>query len=572
MAHAGGIDVLALDGYLGERVHALWEGNLSRLDWERDFLAPFRDRREAGGYVGMGKTLSALNGVARLYGGAAAELREGVTAGLLAAQEDAGYLGILAAEHRTHGIWDVHEQGYLLQALTETWRWFGDAGARDGARRLAAWLLPRLSDGGWRQAGGGAIWYPIVLLGVDRGMLAVGEVTGDRAYRRFVEDDLGVRDWFAPIVEGREGVVAGHAYAYLARCLAQLELYRNGAGGALPRATAAALGYLRSGGGLTVSGTCGQEECWHSDQRMDGKHGETCATAYLIRWAGHLLRRTDDSWYADLIERAMYNALFAANSPDGRRIRYYSPASGPRPWFTRDTYCCPGNYRRIVAELPSLIARRTGDGLALDLYETCRLRTEIDGTAVELRVHGGLPWSGTAAVEIAASEPLRFALRLRRPGWAESALVAVNGAELSAADGPGWLAIDRTWKPADRVEITFGMPWHLVRGFRRQRGRVAIMRGPLLYATTEAALGDDGEPPADAAPDVTTCRTRNGAGHGILDAELPDGRRVPLPVVPFSDPEVTETYFRGVAGAADRRDFLLDVEVPAVGTPPAPGA
>ena len=210
--------------------------------------------------------------------------------------------------------------------------------------------------------------------------------------------------------------------------------------------------------------------------------------------------------------------------------------------------------------------------MALDLYETCRLRTRIGGAAVELHVHAGLPWSGTAAVEIAASEPVRFALRLRRPGWAESALVAVNGAELAAAEGPGWLVIDRTWKPADRAEITFAMPWHLVRGFRRQRGRVAIMRGPLLHATTAAALGDDGVPPAEAAPDVTTCRTQNGAGHDVVDAELPDGRLVPLPLVPFSDPRVTETYFRGVAGAGDRRDFLLDVEVPAVGTPPAPGA
>ena len=572
MADAGGIDVLSLDGHLGERVRALWEGNLSRLDWERDFLAPFRERREAGGYIGMGKTLSALNGVARLYGGPAAELRERVTAGLLAAQEDAGYLGILAGEHRTHGIWDAHEQGYLLQALTEAWRWFGDAGARDGACHLGAWLLPRLAGGRWRRVGGGAIWYPIVLLGVDRGMLAVGEMTGDRAYRRFVEDDLGVGGWFEPIVEGREGVVAGHAYAYLGRCLAQLELRRDDSGAALPRATAAVLGYLRSGGGLTVSGSCGQEECWHSDQRVDGKLGETCATAYLIRWAGHLLRRTDDSWYADLIERAAYNALFAANSPDGRRIRYYSPASGPRVWFPQDTYCCPGNYRRIVAELPSLIARRTVDGVALDLYESCRLRTAIGGTAVELRVHGGLPWSGTAAVEIAAADPVRFALRLRRPGWAESAVVAVNGTELAAADDPGWFVLDRAWQPADRVEITFDMPWHLVRGFRRQRGRVAVMRGPLLYATTQAALGDDSVPPAEAAPDVTSCRARDGAGRCVLDADVPDGRRVPLPLVPFSDPRVTETYFRGVAGAGDRRDFLLDVEVPAVGTPPAPGA
>ena len=210
--------------------------------------------------------------------------------------------------------------------------------------------------------------------------------------------------------------------------------------------------------------------------------------------------------------------------------------------------------------------------MALDLFEACRLRTEIEGTAVELRVHGGLPWSGTAAVEIDAAVPVCFALRLRRPGWAESAVVAVNGAEPLAAEGPGWLVIDRTWEPGDRVEVTFGMPWHLVRGFRRQRGRVAVMRGPLLYATTAAALGEDGAPPADAAPDAANARTQDGAGHGVLDAELPNGRRVSLPVVPFSDPRVTETYFRGVAGAADRRDFLLDVEVPAVGTPPAPGA
>ena len=572
MADADGIEVLALNGHLGERVRALWEGNLSRLDWERDFLAPFRERRAAVGYIGMGKTLSALNGVARLYGGAAAELRERITAELLAAQEDSGYLGILAGERRTYRMWDAHEQGYLLQALAEAWEWFADVGARDGAARLAAWLLPRLAGGRWRQVADGTIWHPIVLLGVDRGMLRVAEVTGDPAYRRFVEDDLGVRDWCAPIVEGREGAVEGHAYAYLGRCLAQLELNRDSSAGALPRASAIALSYLRVGGGLTVSGACGQGECWHSDQQVDGKLGETCATAYLIRWAGHLLRRTGDSYYADLIERAMYNALFAANSLDGRKIRYYSPASGPRLWHPADTYCCPGNYRRIVAELPSLIAHRTDDGLALDLYETCRLRAFVGAVAVELDVESGLPWSGTVAIEVDAPEPVRFTLRLRRPGWAESAVVAVNGSERAAADASGWFAIDRTWARGDRVEIALHMPWRLVRGFRRQRGRVAVMRGPVVYATTEAGLGAGGTSPADAAPDVASCRMQDGSGHGSIDAELPDGQLVPLTLVPFSDPRVTETYFRGVAGAGDRRDSLLDVEVPAVGTPPAPGA
>ncbi|MBI2435589.1 MAG: glycoside hydrolase family 127 protein, partial [Candidatus Hydrogenedentes bacterium] len=39
----------------------------------------------------------------------------------------------------------------------------------------------------------------------------------------------------------------------------------------------------------------------------------------------------------------------------------------------------------------------------------------------------------------------------------------------------------RTWSPGDRVEVSLPMPLRLVRGRVAQAGRVAVMRGPVVY-------------------------------------------------------------------------------------------
>jgi DUF1680 family protein len=45
------------------------------------------------------------------------------------------------------------------------------------------------------------------------------------------------------------------------------------------------------------------------------------------------------------MERTIYNALFAAQDPKGRKIRYFTPFTGPRAYFDLDGFCCPGNFR-----------------------------------------------------------------------------------------------------------------------------------------------------------------------------------------------------------------------------------
>ena len=616
------IEVLSLDGLLGVRLERLWDGNLRVLAWEDDFLAPFREEHPAGTYVGLGKTLSGLNGVARLRGGEAAELRTRLVQSLVEAQKPDGYLGLYRPEDRTYRVWDVHEQAYLIQALVEAGEWFADETAQQVALRLGDWLLPRLEDGRWRSVGSdGLRWIPLPTLGIDRAMLHLHRATGDQRYLDFVREDMGIPDWFDPIVEGRQGAVEGHAYAYLARALAQLELL--GEGEPLPRATRAALGYLVAGGGLVITGTAGQEECWHSDQQLDGLLGETCTTAYLIRWAAHLLGRTGESFYADLMERAMYNALFAANDTDGRRIHYYTVAQGERTWFERDTYCCPGNYRRIMGELPFHVVRSLPEGLSIDLYEAGTFRvartarrpslrrarlcpgrsaphsgaatgeaqdcshrvvrdaadcapcngaaTGENGMQVQVQIGTGYPWSGNVTVTVEPETPATFDLQLRVPGWSAGVSLTVNGIPAPPDVHRGWLRIERHWEHGDRVDLRLDMPWRLVRGFRRQRGRAALMHGPIVWGARPADNPEAGEELAEAVLDPGRAGNTSDPRACTTTGALPDGRDIALRLVPFLDPDVTVTYFRQDGTQADERDHLLDVEVAPVGTPAAPG-
>ena len=96
-------------------------------------------------------------------------------------------------------------------------------------------------------------------------MLALHGATGERRYLDFVVRTRALPQWDLGIVIGRREGIEGHVYAYMARCLAQLELYRTqpDAGFWTPRK---AIDFLTEGNGLAISGGAGQWEIWTADQ------------------------------------------------------------------------------------------------------------------------------------------------------------------------------------------------------------------------------------------------------------------------------------------------------------------
>lgn len=544
---------VSVDGLIGQRLALTWRNNLLALDWENDFLAPFRAKQcSHGEYVGLGKTLDGLvRFAAHTFNPKLLQLRKHVLETLCKAQEADGYLGAYQARKRIAFLWDVHEQAYILYALISDWQYFHDEQSMNAARKLGNYLVAALSAAPLT-AIGSEVCLELATLGLDRALLALYRATQDGRYLEFCLNVLKLAEWHLPIVEGRHGKIEGHAYVYLTKCLAQLDLYELTGDARLLAQTRRALDYLRCKGGLVITGSCGQSECWHSDQSGTGHLGETCATAYLIRLLHRLMRLEGASVYGDWMERAIYNALFAAQSPDGRKLRYYAPFEGKRVYWDKDTYCCPGNFRRIMAELPEMIYYKRHDGLLLNLYTSSHATVTLaDGLSLQVHQETDYPNSGQVMVRLTPGVPRKFTVRLRIPGWCRQFTASVNGASIPPVSQQGFLRIEREWRRGDTLALTLEMPWRSICGFHKQDGRVAIMHGPMLFCLNPArnpdlARQDLGAITISPATIKTQAADNAMRPDGLvcrLEASSPGSSNLNLTLTEFADPGGEATYF-----------------------------
>jgi hypothetical protein len=240
-------------------------------------------------------------------------------------------------------------------------------------------------------------------------------------------------------------------------------------------------------------------------------------------------------------------------------------------YWNTDTYCCPCNFRRIIAELPSLVFYRASDGITVNLYSSARAKLNFhEDSPLVIRQETDYPNSGRVNIRVDPQKPVVFALRLRIPSWAAGGSIKVNGAPIVADVRPGtFFELRREWKPGDEVDMDLPMSWRLVKGRQRQAGRVAVMRGPQVFcldpAQNPACAKLDGTelgyialkpeslaapvPSAAVRPDGLGCRVQAWkAGFGLgpkADFELT--------LTEFPDPDGKATYFR-------LRDFSKAVE------------
>lgn len=482
-----------LGGEIGRRIQVTVENNLLQINVADDFLTPFQRRNRKGGYVGLGKLLDSIVRLAVHTGDPRLrELKDKIIREILATQEEDGYIGIMEPSSRMWTLWDIHEMSYLVYALATDHHFFATESSLDAARRLADHIIRNWEAHPDNQPGGGSITVYMAVTGLENAFLLLSEEANDPRYKEFVVNFRKLPEWQARIVVGRYGQIEGHVYAYLCRSIAQLRLDDQQFDPRLWQASRQALDFLLHREGMVITGECGDHECWDDSQSGTINLGETCATAYFIRWLDELLRREKKSLYGDIMERVIYNGLFAAQSPDGRHIRYYTPFDGPRSYFPHDTYCCPNNYRRIIAELPGMVAYRTEKGIAVNLYTEAQLKLPLpSGQIATVAQQTEYPHNGVVALTINLPKPEAFELRLRIPRFCKEASVKLPGEdEAVMVKGGDWAVFSRTWKNGDEVVLTIPMKVRLVRGRRAQSGRVAVMYGPLVFCLSRQGHPD----------------------------------------------------------------------------------
>lgn len=221
---------------------------------------------------------------------------------------------------------------------------------------------------------------------------------------------------------------------------------------------------------------------------------ETCAAIGSAMWNWRMLQLDGDAKYADLMELALYNAALPGLSLDGRSYFYENPLADDgthrrQPWF--GCACCPPNVARLLASLPGYFysVDKEKPLVHVHLYAEGEAFVALsDGRTAHIVQHTDYPWGGVVEITVNIEGP--FALGLRVPAWCEhGAQILIN----ENADPDPYLPGDyqfenETWRPDTRIMMILPIRPRIVEGHpyvAENLGRVAVMRGPLLYCFEE---------------------------------------------------------------------------------------
>lgn len=607
-------------GELGRRMALTVRRNLLALDLDGDFLRHFQERvpypwtPEAKGpflqqgrmlFNGLGETLDALVFfAASLQEPELVALKRRIVKALLATQEPDGYIGQFEVEPDNRQLptdFAFEDGSYLAMALADDALYFGDPASLDAARRLLRCMIkanlarPDVETRSFSGIGFTDAALTVYRITADSGFLDIARhmrigparTSNYQSLYEWVEDPLfqkGWHDWrrqaeapatAAPAViddginqaASKEMRKLWHVYRNVERMYMQMQLHRLDPDERYLRMTRRLTSALfrKERSGLAITGGIGRHEGWSEDQHGGHGLGETCASAVTLQFAQELINTEGDLRHGDLMERVIYNQLFAAQEPAGRRLRYFTPATGKRHYYEHDIFCCPGNYRRALSRLPQYVYYRFQDGIAVNLYNASEALIRLrDDLVVSLRQVTEYPAGELVTLTVTPSRPARFPLFLRIPRWCRAPRIALNGA-------PAGAIIDREWQRGDRVELDLPMPWRFVRGRDLQAGRAALMRGPLVFTLSRRGNGlPDNmvlrdivlDPRAIEGPFSDTSSRPGGYACAVRgwspECAVTDPPDLRLKLTEFPDPDGEETYFRLVNDADVVDDELLD--------------
>lgn len=251
---------------------------------------------------------------------------------------------------------------------------------------------------------------------------------------------------------------------------------------------------------MLVDGVCSSSEHVCGNETLDSH--ETCVIADQTWSLGYLFAATGKVAYADLIEKACFNAApGAVRTYDMKAIQYFScpnqflaTSNSDHNDFRRGgaamsygpnrfTECCPGQFNRIMPDYACRMwMTRPPDGIAAVLYGPSRIDARVGTDQVPATIFQETDYPFGEQIDFRFEMPshARFTLNLRIPGWCDSAEIEINGEKSDIKAVPGAFAtLEREWRNDDRVRLRLPMK---IRLSHWDTYAVAVERGPLVFA------------------------------------------------------------------------------------------
>lgn len=283
-------------------------------------------------------------------------------------------------------------------------------------------------------------------------------------------------------------------------------------------------------------------------------YAETCAAISLAMFAERMLKFGADSRYSDIIERTMYNGIMSGISLDGKSFFYENPLEID-PDFNNintstkvkerfpitqrvevfDCSCCPPNIMRFVASISGLIYGFDDNTVYINQY----INSEGDVNGIKISQKTDYPNNGKITVRCNSNKK-QIAFRI--PCWCKSFNI---NKKYSIKNGYAYVDLDSE----ENIELELDMPIRIISANRRihsDAGRIAVMRGPVVYCAEGVDNGADIKSialPAESVfelaesefllPILKTEAYRPFESDSLYYEAVDDYEKIPLTLIPY---------------------------------------
>ena len=497
-------DQLHLTGWLGTRIDANEANRLAKLDVNR-LLEGYRKRPGRQSWDGehIGKWLHAATLAWVNTGDPALRQKLDYAASeLMKCQLEDGYLGTYLDKDRWTE-WDVWAHKYNLIGLITYMRYTGNMAPLTTCRRMGDLLCNTFGDEpGKRDIIPAGEHVGLAPTSVLEPMVLLYRLTGEPRYLDFCKYIL--RAWEQPdgpktistLLTQKRVDKVGDAKAYeMLSCLnGALEYYRTVGDPQILEACRNAWQDIVKNR-LYITGAASYGEVFHDDFDLPNvaNVGETCVTVTWEQFNAQLLRLTGEARFAEQLEHVVLNQLFGAQKCDGSAWGYYVQMEGKKPYSANlDGHCCLSSGPRGIALIPTFALSTDANGVVVNLYEAGTAKLSLkDHTPVSLVTETRYPADEQIRITLGLAEEKNFTIKLRMPAWCQSPSVQVNGQPVPPAPGAdGYVAIQRSWKKGDQIELRFKLEPRVIVGDHKNDGRLAVLYGPLVLAAEADLLGN----------------------------------------------------------------------------------
>jgi hypothetical protein len=212
---------------------------------------------------------------------------------------------------------------------------------------------------------------------------------------------------------------------------------------------------------------------------------ETCNTYNMLKLTRHIFALTLSAEAMDFYERGLYNQILASQDPATGMMTYYVPLQ-PGAFKTFSTpdesfWCCVGTGMENHAKYGETIYYHDDQSLYVNLFIASELNWKERGLVV--RQETRFPEEDVTRLTLRCEEPVRGALKIRYPSWAQSGMeLTINGRQEPVHATPGsYVSVEREWRDGDAVQVRLPMSLR-IESMPDDSTVIALLCGPIVLA------------------------------------------------------------------------------------------